>query len=143
MFEAIPIFSRFYADMVTAYTTKQGSREKELTGFRLHHTDVSGIFPAAELQRQEWTPFWHARVGQALLLNSHYREAREQFQFALQSHAKSPTFDALTLSVIHRDMSRACSAIRVHTEVLEHHELLEKLARDTEDPLSKCVTGRG
>lgn len=130
---AIPIFLRFYTDMVTAYTTKQGSRENELTGFCLYHADVTGIFAAAELKKQERTPFWHARVGQALLLNCHYREAREQFQFALQSHATNPTFGAPSLSVIHRDMSRACSAIRVHTEALEHHELSEQLARGTEE----------
>ncbi|KAL3435231.1 hypothetical protein BDV09DRAFT_204202 [Aspergillus tetrazonus] len=112
---AIPIFLRFYTDMVTAYTTKQGSRENELTGFRLYHADVLGIFAAAELQKQERTPFWHARVGQALLLNCHYREAREQFQFALQSHAKNPTYGAPSLSA------------------LEHHELSEQLARGTEE----------
>ncbi|KAL4740779.1 hypothetical protein BDV11DRAFT_168729 [Aspergillus similis] len=129
---AIPIFLRFYADMVTAYATKQASRENELWGFRLRYIDVSEIFAAAELQKQERTPFWHARVGQALLPKRHFREARGQFQIALNSHVETPTFDAPSLSVIHRDMSRACSAIRLHTEALEHHELSEQLARGAE-----------
>ncbi|KAL4956079.1 hypothetical protein BDW69DRAFT_159245 [Aspergillus filifer] len=131
----LPKLLVFYNDMVKEYSKDADSREIEITTTSIrYHKDVSAITTIAELLKHERTPLWHARVAQALLLNFDYAAARERFRIALDEQEKTPTFDLPSLSVIHRDLSRACTEIGRHAEALEHYELSESLVPDGEKP---------
>ncbi|KAL4971208.1 hypothetical protein BDW66DRAFT_165879 [Aspergillus desertorum] len=133
----IPQLLIFYNNMVAYYTsedTNSGESAPMPMDMQLYHSRVGEVFAAAAIHKFQQTPLWHARVAQALLLNSHPEEARERFQIALEEHKSAPTFDQLSLFVIHRDMARACSDIGRHAEALEHHELSESLLNDIEIP---------
>ncbi|KAL3429846.1 hypothetical protein BDV09DRAFT_202726 [Aspergillus tetrazonus] len=124
----IPQLLIFYNNMVAYYSSEDtNSRENAPMDMQLYHSRVYEVFAAAEIHKFQQTPLWHVRVAQALLLNGHLQEAREQFQIALEEHKSAPTFDQLSLFIIHRDMARACSDIGRHVEVLEHRELSEQL----------------
>ncbi|KAJ0419771.1 hypothetical protein BJY00DRAFT_285504 [Aspergillus carlsbadensis] len=121
----------FYSD-VTAVCTgrREDIRVNGIVGVNARSLDSSEILAAAELHAHERNALWHARVAQALLLNDWNRDALVQFQLALEENQKTLALEAPSLSVIHRDMSRAYSAIGRHTEALEHHELSESLVKD-------------
>ena len=70
---------------------------------------------------------WHARVAQALLLRHCHVQALVHFQISVNENRKTPTFSTQSLSVIHRDMSRAYTEVAMHKEALEHLELSETL----------------
>ncbi|KAL4981261.1 hypothetical protein BDW68DRAFT_183741 [Aspergillus falconensis] len=130
----VPNVFAFYNDMVREYSKDAASREIELPPMSIWQSKgVSKFMEIAELSRRERTPLWHARVAQALLLNRHPAAAREHFRTALGQHEKTPTLDPVSLSVIHRDLSRSCSEIGRHAEALEHHILSKSLAPDEED----------
>ncbi|KAL4999761.1 hypothetical protein BDV10DRAFT_200448 [Aspergillus recurvatus] len=131
----IPMLLIFYNDMVAYYTTEGiSSGENTPMGIQLHHILVDEVYAAAEIYKFQQTPLWHVRVAQALLSNGHPQEAWKEFKIALENHKGAPTFDLLSLFVIHRDMARACSEIGRHGEALEHHKLFESLSRDIEIP---------
>ncbi|KAL2848384.1 hypothetical protein BJY01DRAFT_246398 [Aspergillus pseudoustus] len=130
----IPGLLAFYTDMATEYSKDADSRDDGLAIPVLQRPEVSEILAAADLKKDEHTPLWHARVAQALLLNHWHAEARERFHIVLSEHHKNPTFEAAALSVLHRDLGRACSGIGRHEEALEHHEISESLVEGVEQP---------
>ncbi|KAL2828383.1 hypothetical protein BDW59DRAFT_159586 [Aspergillus cavernicola] len=87
----------------------------------------------AESQKLQQTPMWHARVAQALLLYCCHAQALHHFQISLDGNQSTPTFNTQSLSVIHRDMARACTEIARHKEALEHFELCESLRSTLEE----------
>ncbi|KAL2820127.1 hypothetical protein BJX63DRAFT_428448 [Aspergillus granulosus] len=129
---AMPGLLTLYNKMTTEYSTDADSRQGNIGVSILRLTEVVDILAAADHKAYEKTPLWHARVAQALLLNYHYAEARERFRIVLAEHEKTPAFEALALSVIHRDLARASSEIGRHAEALEHHEISESLAEGAE-----------
>jgi tetratricopeptide (TPR) repeat protein len=128
-----------YAQMAGIGPTSNG----KITGLnpglqprRLLHT--------AEMLRPEKTPIWHARVAQAILLNHNYAAALEQFQMALDENHRNPVLSKQALSVIHRDMARACTKVGRYKEALEHSDLAESLYDDSwdrewQDPIAKLL----
>ncbi|OJJ60340.1 hypothetical protein ASPSYDRAFT_148309 [Aspergillus sydowii CBS 593.65] len=109
----------------------------------------SGLEPrkllhTAEMQHLETTPIWHARLAQAMLLHQSYAAALERFQIALDEHYKKPFLSRQALSVIHRDMARACTKVWRYKEALEHSDQAESLydhSRDRgwQDPIGKLL----
>jgi tetratricopeptide (TPR) repeat protein len=102
------------------------------------------ILHTAEIQHLEKTPIWHARLAQAILLNHNYAAAIEQFQVALDEHHRKPFLRKQALSVIHRDMARACTKVGRYKEALEHSDLAESLYdnswdRDWQDSIGKLL----
>lgn len=97
----------------------------ELLGITWGNTDVSVIMEAAELQKFEHTARWHARVAQALLMQCHHREALEQFHVTLKDTEKTNLLNKQELSVVHRDLARACTEVGRHAEALKHTEIAE------------------
>lgn len=91
------------------------------------------ILHTAEIQHLEKTPIWHARLAQAILLNHNHAAAIEQFQFALDEHHRKPFLSKQALSVIHRDMARACTEVGRYKEALENSDLAESLYDDSWD----------
>ncbi|RLL93501.1 hypothetical protein CFD26_100163 [Aspergillus turcosus] len=102
------------------------------------------ILHTAEMQRLEKTPIWHARLAQALLLHYDSGAALEQFQISLDEHDRNPILSKQALSVIHRDMARACGDTRRYKEALEHSDLAEALhdgswKRGWQDPIGQLL----
>ncbi|KAJ5317825.1 Tetratricopeptide-like helical [Penicillium antarcticum] len=91
-----------------------------------HRMPAKVLIPA-QSQKLQQTPMWHARVAQALLLRHCYVQALEHFQISVNENRKTPAFSTQSLSVIHRDMSRAYFEVAMHKEALEHLELSETL----------------
>ncbi|KAJ5937944.1 Tetratricopeptide-like helical [Penicillium verhagenii] len=90
-------------------------------------TDVWVIFETAELRKLEHTAMWHARVAQALLLQYQHQEALEQFRVILDDDEMANTLNEQDLSVVHRDLARACTEIGRHEEALNHMELADTI----------------
>ncbi|RDL30658.1 Tetratricopeptide-like helical [Venustampulla echinocandica] len=92
-----------------------------------NYREPARVLLPAESQKLQQTPMWHARVAQALLLHQCHVPALDHFQISLDENQKTPTFSSQSLSVIHRDMARACTEMARHKEALEHSELSETL----------------
>ncbi|KAL2817712.1 hypothetical protein BDW59DRAFT_165869 [Aspergillus cavernicola] len=92
------------------------------------------ILQTAESQGLQKTAMWHARVAQALLQHCNFEDALTHFQSALDEHDKAPALSKQSLSVIHQDMTRACSEIGRHKEALEHFDLVASLGNNSEGP---------
>ncbi|KAJ5390081.1 Tetratricopeptide-like helical [Penicillium cataractarum] len=130
---ALPRLLKLYAAMAAVDKGSDENDEiKKLLGMTWGNTDVSVIMDAAELHKFEHTAMWHARVAQALLMEYHHREARDQFHVILDDTRMSDTLAKQALSVVHRDLARACTEIGRHEEALNHIELAEltRLSRD-------------
>jgi hypothetical protein len=134
---ALPRLLKLYRVMATVDKGSDGDDEfKYLLGMNLGNTDVSVILEAAELHIPEHTVMWHARVAQALLSQYHHQEARERFHVILDDKQKADALSKQDLSVVHRDLARACTEIGRHAEALNHIELAESLripGNDDED----------
>ncbi|KAL4886718.1 hypothetical protein BJY04DRAFT_213474 [Aspergillus karnatakaensis] len=127
---AAAALSMFYHDITAACT---GEREDSgIVGIKALKHGTAEILAAAELHGPERTPLWHARVGQTLLSINWIRESLQHFELALNENHRIPILHAPSLSVIHRDMSRAYGAIGRHVEALEHYELSKLIVKDTE-----------
>ncbi|KAL3460099.1 hypothetical protein BJX64DRAFT_278710 [Aspergillus heterothallicus] len=126
----MPRLLTLYVDMAKEYSKEAECRQSETDVMVSLGAEVSEILAAADLGQHPQTPFWHARVAQALLQNRHYSEARERFQITLAEHEKNQSLDASALPIIHRDLGRALSEIGRHEEALRHHEIFESLAED-------------
>jgi tetratricopeptide (TPR) repeat protein len=122
---ALPRLLKLYSIMVTVNEESDKNDEIKKLLLRWGKTDVSVIFEAAELHKFEHTAIWHARVAQALLLQYHHQEAREQFHVILDDGKMADTLNEQDLSVVHRDLARACTEIGRHEEALKHMELAE------------------
>jgi tetratricopeptide (TPR) repeat protein len=123
---AIPRLLKLYSVMATVDERLDEDKEiKKLLRMTWGNADVSVIMEAANLHKFEPTAMWHARVAQALLLHYHHREAREQFHVILDDVKMADTLKEQELSVVHRDLARACTEIGRHEEALNHMELAE------------------
>ncbi|KAL2794552.1 hypothetical protein BJX66DRAFT_303401 [Aspergillus keveii] len=129
-----PLLLIFYDNMVKEYSKDIDSRDHEMTFTARGPASAPEIITIAERLGQEQTPLWHARVAQGLLLNGNYAVAQERFQTTLAEQEKTPSFDPPSLSVIHRDFSRACTEIGRHAEALKHHEISESLVPEGDKP---------
>lgn len=125
--EAAPCVLAVYTDMAAVTGGVTG------VSWRHWHADAGKIVSVAEQQKKPQTPMWHARVAQSLLLNGEYEAALERFQSSLSLHEQSPCLTPQSLSVIHRDMARACSAMCRHNAALEHYELSKMLQPHVQD----------
>ncbi|KAJ5112524.1 Tetratricopeptide-like helical [Penicillium argentinense] len=123
----------YYAMAAVDKGLGEDDETRKLLGMTWGNTDVSVIMEAAELQKFEHAAMWHARVAQALLLQYHHREAREQFHVTLGLDKKANTLDHQELSVVHRDLARACTEIGRHAEALNHMELAEMMRMPRDD----------
>jgi hypothetical protein len=85
------------------------------------------ILVLAKLRQLDQTRMWHARVAQALLARNGSGHAIEHFQVSLREEQIGPGFSSQSLSVIHKDMSRAYTKLAMHKEALEHLEIYESL----------------
>ncbi|KAJ5413252.1 hypothetical protein N7465_005557 [Penicillium sp. CMV-2018d] len=91
-----------------------------------NHREPYSVLIPAQSQNLQQTPMWHARVAQSLMTHC-YVQALEHFQISLDGNRSTPTFSDESLFVIHRDMVRACTEVRMHEEALKHLELSESL----------------
>ncbi|KAJ6182853.1 hypothetical protein N7485_001495 [Penicillium canescens] len=137
--EILPTMLYLYAQMAGAQLPTSERKIDVRTMLELDE-----IMCTAEMQRLEKTPVWHARVAQALLLHCNYKAALEEFQISLDEHLRNPILSKQALSVIHRDMGRACTEIRRYKEALEHSDLAESLhdaswERGWQDPVGKLL----
>ena len=137
--EILPTMLYLYAQMAGAQLPISERKVKLRT--RLEPNEIVCI---AEMQRLEKTPVWHARVAQALLLHCNSKAALEEFQISLDEHLRNPILSKQALSVIHRDMGRACTDTRRYKEALEHSDLAESLhdaswERGWQDPVGKLL----
>ncbi|KAJ5896806.1 Tetratricopeptide-like helical [Penicillium subrubescens] len=125
---ALPRLLKLYSVMATVdEESDENEGLKKLLPMRWGNTGVSVIFEAAELHKFEHTAMWHARVAQALLLQYHHQEAREQFRAILDDDKMADALNEQDLSVVHRDLARACTEIGRHEEALSHMELAESI----------------
>lgn len=141
---ALPRLLKLYSVMAIVNEESDGNEEiKRLLLMRWGNTDMSVIFEAAELHQFGHTAMWHARVAQALLLQYHHHEAREQFHVILDDGQMADTFNEQELSVVHRDLARACTEIGRHEEALNYMELAEltRMPRD-DDKFDRDQVGR-
>jgi tetratricopeptide (TPR) repeat protein len=135
---AIPRLLRLYKAMAAA---DKGPEEEDEVRRVLEKTsdwdltEMPIIMEAAEFCKLEHNAIWHSRVGQALLLNGHYREASEIFLVVLKDDKDSDTLNEQHLSVIHRDLARAFTQMGRHEEALKHAELAEMTELPREDDL--------
>ncbi|GIC90947.1 NACHT domain protein [Aspergillus udagawae] len=137
--EILPTMLYLYAQMAGAQFPT--SERKIDVGTRLEPDE---IVCTAEMQCLEKTPVWHARVAQALLLHYNSKAALKEFQISLDENLWNPILSKQALSVIHRDMGRACTDTRRYKEALEHSELAESLhdaswERGWQDPVGKLL----
>ncbi|KAL2862512.1 NACHT domain protein [Aspergillus lucknowensis] len=125
---AIPSALLIYREMAsTAPAPDEDGSVDIIPNVRWNNLAASEILSLAEAPKLQKSAMWHARVAQSLLLNRCYEEASKSFQAALDSHQESPSLSVQSLSVIHRDMSRAYTETRRHKEALAHLELFESL----------------
>jgi tetratricopeptide (TPR) repeat protein len=111
-----------YSQMAATWPTPDGKLKVLVPGL-----EPRKMLHTAEIQHLEKTPIWHARLAQAILLNHNYAASIEQFQIALSEHHREPFLSKQALSVIHRDMARACAKVGRYIEALEHSDLAELL----------------
>ncbi|KAJ5982169.1 hypothetical protein N7451_012269 [Penicillium sp. IBT 35674x] len=128
-----------YSQMAATWPTPDGKLKVLVPGL-----EPRKILHTAEIQHLEKTPIWHARLAQAILLNHNYAAAIEQFQIALSEHHREPSLSKQALSVIHRDMARACAKVGRYREAIEHSDLAELLYDDSwdrgwQDPMGKLL----
>ncbi|RAL12406.1 NACHT domain protein [Aspergillus homomorphus CBS 101889] len=128
-----------YAQMAVTGPTSDGNLKGLVPGL-----ESRKMLRIAEMQHLEKTPIWHARLAQAMLLHHSYAAALERFQIALDEHHRKHFLSKQALSVIHRDMARACTKVGRYKEALEHSDLAKSLydgSRDREwqDPIGKLL----
>ncbi|KAF7159523.1 hypothetical protein CNMCM5623_004861 [Aspergillus felis] len=139
--DILPSMLFMYAQMTgTQLLTSEGT----LAGVLYTRLEPDEIVCTAEMQRLEKTPLWHARVAQALLLHDNWEAALDEFQISLDEGHRNPILSKQALSVIHRDMARACTKVGRYNEALEHSDLAESLHdaswdRGRQDPVQKLL----
>lgn len=125
---ALSILLHVYNEITTIPTTT--GQASKLTDTK-RDLQADRIIQVAESQGLQKTAMWHARVAQALLHHCYFEEAILHFQISLNESDETTAFSKQSLSVIHKNMSRACKAAGRHQKALEHLDLAISL---TEKP---------
>jgi tetratricopeptide (TPR) repeat protein len=134
---ALSILLHAYNEITTIPTTTgEASKLAEIK----RDLPPDSIIQVAESQGLQKTAMWHARVAQALLHHLNLEEAIVHFQIALNECDEANAFSKRSLSVIHKDLSRACKAAGRHKEALEHLEFSISM-RDKSDDCAHGIDG--